>query len=184
MAPDGSRLLTLHVSSVLMAPEPLGDSAVGTPFHQQAQHLNLTGGEAGQGPIDRYASAKVEAAPAGQGLQCGLQRRRPELGRGLVSRTQGCGGLLAVARAKQCLGQPPLAASHRVHMAVGEGVNRGAASMAAASGDGNGPAACTDPLLAGGATYALTGRSTSRHQRRVACWRRRRGDRTLPTSPS
>jgi len=38
--------------------------------------------------------------------------------------------------------------------------------------------------LAVGATYALTGRSTSRHQRRVACWRRRRGDRALPTSPS
>ena len=59
-----------------------------------------------------------------------------------------------------------------------------AASMAAASGDGNGPAACADPLLAGGATYALTGRSTSRHQRRVAGCRRRRGDRALPPSRS
>ena len=58
------------------------------------------------------------------------------------------------------------------------------ASMAAASGDGNGPAVCADPLLVGGATYALTGRSTSCHQRRVACWRRRRGDRALPTSRS
>ena len=58
------------------------------------------------------------------------------------------------------------------------------ASMVAASEDGNGPAVCADPLLVGGATYALTGRSTSRHQRRVACWRRRRGDRALPPSRS
>jgi hypothetical protein len=56
--------------------------------------------------------------------------------------------------------------------------------MAAASGDGNGPAVCADPLLVGGASYALTGRSTSRHQRRVACWRRLRGNRALPPSPS
>jgi len=56
--------------------------------------------------------------------------------------------------------------------------------MAAASGDGNGPAACADLLFVGGATYALTGRTTSRHQRRVACCRRRRGDRALPPSPS
>ena len=42
-----------------------------------------------------------------------------------MSRPHGCGRLFPVARAKQRLGQPPLAASHRVHMAVGEGLNRG-----------------------------------------------------------
>ena len=46
---------------------------------------------------------------------------------------------------------------------------RHAASMAVASGDGNGPATCADPsphcVLA---TYTLTGRPASCHQRRVA----------------
>ena len=73
-----------------------------------------------------------------------------------MRRTHGCGRLVPVARAKQRLGQPPLAASHRVHMAVGEGLNRGLPTL--------------------GAGVVVTGRDRDRDEAAVAALRERGGN--------
>jgi hypothetical protein len=115
----------MHAGGLAADEQLLGDLAVGAPFDQQMQHLNLAGGEAGQGPLGRHAGANVEAASASQRLHRSPKRLGAKSHRRLVGCPGGVYRLLPLSSTKQRLSQAPLAASHRVHMTSGKGFDRG-----------------------------------------------------------
>ena len=95
----------MHAGGLAADEQLFGDLAVGAPLDQQPQHLKLTGGEAGQGPLGRQRHAEIEAALAGQRLQRALQRLGAKPHGRLMRRTGGSGRLFPTGALRLLLGK-------------------------------------------------------------------------------